>query len=75
MTILSYSMFGATFVVSGWTIWATIAPQYARIKDLLVNGPVAAPMLPAPVPARSNLRNVRVLGVAASPRSPQRAAA
>ena len=75
ITILSYAMFGAAFVASVWTIWATIAPQYARIVDLLVNGPIATPTLAAPVPARSNLRNVRVQGVAASSRSPQRAAA
>lgn len=75
MAILSYAVFGATFVAAVWAIWATISPQYARIVDLLVNGPVVTPLLPAPVPARSNLRNVRVQGLAASPRSPQRAAA
>ncbi|WP_294336659.1 hypothetical protein [uncultured Sphingomonas sp.] len=75
MAILSYAMFGAAFVASVWTIWATIAPQFSPIVDLLTNGPVATPTLPAPVPARSNLRNVRVQGVAASPRSPQRAVA
>ena len=75
MAILSYAVFGAAFAGAVWTIWATIAPQFARIVDLLTNGPVAAPRLPAPVPARSTLRNVRVQGVAASPRSPRRAAA
>ncbi|KQN26217.1 hypothetical protein ASE86_08715 [Sphingomonas sp. Leaf33] len=68
-------MFGVALAASVWTIWATIAPNYARIVDLLVNGPVAMPTRLAAVPARSNLRNVRVLAVAASPRSPQRAAA
>ncbi len=75
MAILSYAVFGATFAASVWAIWATIAPQFSRIVDLLVNGPVATPTVAAPVPARSSLRNVRVRGVVSSPRPSQRAAA
>lgn len=73
MAILSILVFGAAFAASVWTLWATIAPQADRIIDLLAHGPVATPLLPAPVPARSSLRNVTVREVGRA--APQRAAA
>lgn len=75
MAVLSILVFGATFLASIYAIWATVRPQFHRIVDLLANGPVTTPMLPVPVPARSTLRNVRVRGMAATPRAPLRAAA
>ncbi len=75
MAVLSILVFGATLLVSIYAIWATVRPQFHRIVDLLANGPVITPLLPVPVPARSNLRNVRVRAVTATPRAPLRAAA
>ena len=74
MTILSILIFGATLAASVYAIWATVKPELARIVDLLVNGPVAMPVMAAPVPARSSLRNVTVRSLPTA-RAPQRAAA
>jgi len=74
MAIVSFFVFGTALAVSAWVLWSTIAPQVERIVDLLVNGPVAAPAVPAPVAARSSIRDVRVRVVSSS-RSPKRAAA
>ena len=60
MSILPTLVLGATLTGSVWAIWSTVRPQARRIVDLLVHGPVVTPTLPAPVPARSNLRNVSV---------------
>ena len=75
MAILSILVFGVALVAALCTIWATVRPELARIVDLLANGPVTTPLVMAPVPARSNLRNVRVRGLVSAPRSPLRAAA
>jgi len=74
MAILSYAIFGAAFAAAVWTIWATIAPQFSRIVDLLTNGPAPTSTLPTLAPTRASLRTVRVQSTAA-PRSSQRAAA
>lgn len=73
MAIVAGLVFGVTFALSAWAIWSTVRPNFARIVDLLANGPVPSLSLPAPVPARSSLRNVRMRSV--SGRLPLRAAA
>ena len=75
MAILSVLVFGGALTASSYAIWATVRPELARIVDLLANGPVATPLVSAPVPARNSLRSVRVREAAMSPRSPQRAVA
>lgn len=64
MGIVSFLILGATLALSVWAIAATVRPQFARIVDLLTNGPLPAPTLLGPVPARSALRSVRVRSVA-----------
>ncbi|URW76589.1 hypothetical protein M9980_05085 [Sphingomonas donggukensis] len=73
MAVISFLVFGAAFAASAWTLWATVAPQAPRIRDLLGNGPVALPSQAAYAPARSVMRDVRVRRSSAP--SPQRAAA
>ncbi len=68
MAVMAFLVFGVALAASLWSIYATVAPRFGRIVDLLTYGPVAMPMLPAPVPARSSLRNVRVRQVGSSPR-------
>jgi hypothetical protein len=75
MTILSFLVFGATLSASVYAIWATVQPEFARIVDLLRNGPVATPLIAAPVPARASMRNVSSRSLPSTSRSPQRAAA
>ena len=75
MTILSILVFGAALSAAAYSMWATVRPEFARIVDLLTNGPVPSPMLAAPVPARSSLRNVTVRSLPTPSRSPRRAAA
>lgn len=63
MAVTAFLVFAAALAAACWTIWATIAPERARILDLLRDGPVAAERALLHVPARSNLRNVRVRSV------------
>ncbi len=75
MAILSILVFGAGLAAAVYALVATVRPELARIIDLLANGPIATTTQPAPVPARSTLRNVTVRGVSPTPRATQRAAA
>lgn len=75
MAVLSIFVFGTALAVSVWALLATIAPEAGRIADLLVNGPVSTPLLPAPVASRGGLRQVRVRQVSTTARSRQQRAA
>lgn len=75
MAIIAILTFGATFGLCAYALWSTLGAYRHRIVDLLINGPVAMPTLPAPVPARSALRNVTVRRLAPTAATPRRAVA
>ena len=60
MAILSIAVFGTALASALWAIWTTVAPQSARIVDLLLNGPEYAPRPVTVLAPRGGLRDVRL---------------
>jgi hypothetical protein len=53
-------VFGAALTVAVWAMYATVKPELARIRDLLIHGPVLSPAPARHMAVRSIVRDVRV---------------